>query len=147
MKRPATRKKIPARSFGKHPGGRPTNYRPEYCEQIVAYRQDGWSKSAFAAKVGTSLDAIQDWEKAHPEFARAVKDSHVACERWWEERGRTALNERYFNVGVFAILTRNICKWSDRERIIVEKAPMGTLLSDAERAYVAERDKGIDPDA
>lgn len=83
----------------KHPGGRPTNYKPEYCKQLtdffavpkyervvksVTTGKNYYEKteytfvptdlpmfSAFARKVGVSHQTLLTWTKKHPEFLEA----------------------------------------------------------------------------
>ena len=88
---------MPKKVIKKHAGGRPTKYKPEYCEKIVKYfkdfemfdeipvekqNSDGSvtttmkkiaslppSVTKFATSIGVSHDTIQEWRKVHPEFS------------------------------------------------------------------------------
>jgi len=48
--------------------GRPTLYRPEFCDQIIAAMGEGLSVDAAAAKVGISVRSLYYWQQEHPEF-------------------------------------------------------------------------------
>lgn len=50
--------------------GRKTEYREEFCEQLIKHmkRKSFWS---FAAKVGVSLQTLSNWCDTHPEFLEA----------------------------------------------------------------------------
>jgi transposase len=72
----------------RHPGGRPTTYRPEYVEQVVAVCAEGYSLTGFAGKIGVGRDTISEWAKVHPEFSAAVNRPKAARAAWWEERAR-----------------------------------------------------------
>lgn len=73
--------------------GRPSKYKPEYCEAIVEHMQDGASITSFAASIGVCRDTITEWGKAHPDFFVSVKAGKAACARWWEERLRDIARE------------------------------------------------------
>ena len=62
----------------KHPGGRPTDYRPEYCELVVAEMAKGYSLGAFAATVGVARRTITEWMAVHEEFSLAVSRAKAA---------------------------------------------------------------------
>lgn len=67
------------------PAGRPSLYRDEYCDEIVAFCQDGLSITAFAGSIGVNRDTISQWAKDHDEFSVAVKNAKSACAYWWEK--------------------------------------------------------------
>lgn len=53
--------------------GRPTGYRPEYCEEIVRFCEAGGFVEGFACKIGVHLDTLKEWAKVHKEFSSAYK--------------------------------------------------------------------------
>lgn len=57
----------------KHPGGRPTKYKPAYCQEIVELMGQGFSLTAAAAELGISRETAYAWEREIPEFSDAVK--------------------------------------------------------------------------
>ena len=71
-----------------HPGGRPSEYKPEYVDLVIAYlatQQDipndysGTKKvnlptrESFAKYIDVSLKSLLNWEAEHPEFLRALE--------------------------------------------------------------------------
>lgn len=70
------------------PAGRPSLYDPAYCEQIVAFCQDGSSITSFAAAIGTCRDTISEWANVHPEFSGAVKAAKAAAAAWYDKKSR-----------------------------------------------------------
>lgn len=65
---------------GKHPGGRPTKYRPSYCQAIIAYFRKHAASSQklvkltdFAQSIKVCIGTIDHWQVVHPEFLHAVK--------------------------------------------------------------------------
>jgi hypothetical protein len=72
-----------------NPGrGRPSKYRPEYCDLIVEAMTAGKSIASVAADIGVARSTIQEWEAVHPDFSVAVKVGKAKCAAWWEERLR-----------------------------------------------------------
>jgi hypothetical protein len=82
------------------PGGRPTDYDPKYCEEIIQYFDQtpyeivsddkGRSivnprplptKERFAHSIGVHKDTLVEWSKVHPEFSAAYKKAtQLQCE-------------------------------------------------------------------
>lgn len=53
--------------------GRPSKYKPEYCEAIVAAAKKGDTFEMFACDLGVHIDTLHEWAKVHPEFGYAKK--------------------------------------------------------------------------
>ncbi|MSP76092.1 MAG: hypothetical protein EXR12_08145 [Rhodospirillaceae bacterium] len=70
----------------KHPGGRPTLYRPVFCDQIVEAMATGLSAEAAAARIGISARSLFYWQRQHPEFLQAIQEGRHKCLLFWEER-------------------------------------------------------------
>ena len=77
--------------------GRPTDYRPEYCEDIIAFCSGGESLTAWCAKQGISRNTLYEWRDRHPTFADAIARARVVACAWWENQVRTNLGDRNFN--------------------------------------------------
>lgn len=67
--------------------GRPSKYRPEFCQDVVEYMGQGFSKEAFAGKIGVSSQQIYRWMKKHKQFRTAIRKAENACQNFWEELG------------------------------------------------------------
>lgn len=83
------------------PVGRPTAYKPEYCDLIVEKQAQGWSLAEFAASVGVSRPTIDNWAAANPEFFEALSRAKAAEQSWWERAGREALYADKFQAAVW----------------------------------------------
>lgn len=75
------------------PGGRPSLYKPDYCEFVVKFCSQGFSLTAFAGKIGVCRDTISEWGRVHPEFSAAVKRAKAAAALRWEERNNRLADE------------------------------------------------------
>lgn len=70
----------------KHPGGRPTSYRPEMGARLVGLMAEGRSLDGCAAALGVHPDRLYEWQHRYPEFAEAVRAGRAAATAFWEER-------------------------------------------------------------
>lgn len=66
-------------------GGRPTLYKPEYCEMIIEFMGRGFSKEAFAGHLKISKNTLYEWIKSNAEFQDAAQIAEERCRVFWEE--------------------------------------------------------------
>jgi len=91
---PEKPKAAPAR----RPVGRPSGYRPEYCERVIELGKDGASPAQMAADLGiTHRNTLDDWAEVHPEFSEAYTHARTQAQAWWERTGMAGLNADRFN--------------------------------------------------
>jgi hypothetical protein len=57
----------------RHPGGRPTDYRPEYASLAEKLCRFGATDADLADEFGVSVRTIQRWTGRHEEFCRALR--------------------------------------------------------------------------
>jgi len=77
----------------KRPVGRPTLYKPEYCEEVVALGRIGKSVEQIAANLNVSLRAIYLWRDTYEEFMQALDDAKTYEQAWWEEQASSYMVE------------------------------------------------------
>lgn len=65
-------------------GGRPTDYKPEYCQMLIEHMRRGRSFETFACDVNTHRGTLYDWCEKHKEFADAKKAGQELSYRFWE---------------------------------------------------------------
>ena len=102
------------------PAGRPTKYKPEYCEQIVAFMSDGASITSFAAEIDVCRATITEWVEVYPEFSAAVKRAKAKCAAWWERQGREgATGNKDINptLVIFGLKNMGAEDWRDKQEI------------------------------
>lgn len=73
------------------PAGRPTLYRPEYCEKVIELGKEGNSRVQIAAELGVAKSTLQEWEKEFPEFSVAITRAMTFSQAWWETKGKECL--------------------------------------------------------
>jgi hypothetical protein len=96
--------------------GRPTTYKPEYCEMLVEHMKDGLSFESFAAVVNVNRDTVHEWKRVHPEFSESKNRGEAQSMIWWEKLGRAAAAGKVpnFNAAVFIFSMKNKFGWRDR---------------------------------
>lgn len=68
----------------KLPRGRPSKYRPEFCQAVIEDARIGFSLSAFAGGIEVDRDTISEWRKVHPDFDQACKTAKAVRSRYLE---------------------------------------------------------------
>lgn len=99
------------------PTGRPTNYRPELDEQIVAKMGEGLSLTAAAAELDVHRDTIYEWEKRWPSFSDAVKMGRAKRQAFLERRLFAATASPAVTSSIFALKNANPDDWRDRHEV------------------------------
>jgi transposase len=102
----------------KHPGGRPTKYRPEMCEQVIDLAQEGYSLTAIAGFLHTGRNDLADWGQKHAEFGSALSRVQGYRGQWWERQARRVAKEGgpggQTMMIIFALKNLNSPDWKDR---------------------------------
>lgn len=81
----------------KRPQGRPSKYKPEYCEQIIALGKEGKSIAQMAAAFDVDKASIYRWEKEEESFRTAFARARAYSQAWWEDKAQQNLASRDFN--------------------------------------------------
>lgn len=83
------------------PAGRPTDYNPEYCEQVIELGKEGKSLAQMCAHFDISRQTIDNWAAAHLEFLEALSRAKVHMQAKLEELGFSGLTSKEFNAAVW----------------------------------------------
>ena len=87
----------------KGPGGRPSLYKPEYCDRVIELGREGMSVVEMAAEIGVSRSTLEEaWPAAHEEFSEAFARARELSQAWWERQGRVGLTAERFNAQVYS---------------------------------------------
>lgn len=125
----------------KHPGGRPTQYRLEMCEQALKLCRLGATDKELADFFEVSEQTINTWKQKHPEFLESLKqgkmlaDAEVADKLYQRAIGYSHPAEKIFNnngeelrvpftehyppdttAALFWLKNRQPEKWRDRQQ-------------------------------
>lgn len=135
----------------KHPVGRPTKYRKEYCDELLKFfnidpyfetpitytdkkgnvtekvnfiAADLPTLAGFAKKIGISRDTLNEWTREHPEFSDAIKKSKECQESILTTN---ALRGDY-NPAFSIFFAKNNMGWKDRTDLTTNDKDLPTPL-------------------
>ena len=87
----------------KGPGGRPSLYKPEYCERVIELGREGMSIIEMAAEIGVSRSTLEEsWPELSAEFSEAFARARELSQAWWEGQGRKGLMADRFNAQLYS---------------------------------------------
>lgn len=82
--------------------GRPTDYKPEYCEQVIEWGKQGKSWTWIAAELGVIRQTLYNWKDEHPEFLDALTRARELSQQWWEDAGQNGMEKAGFSASVWS---------------------------------------------
>ena len=122
----------------KHPGGRPTKYKPEYCDRLIAFfdvepfredeiehlRKDGDvsyvelkrfanrlpTLRRFAREIGVSWRTVYNWKETKEEFLHALEEAEQIRQDFVNENGLNGI----YNSAYAKFWAINMTKMRDR---------------------------------
>lgn len=111
---------IPTQEKPKHPGGRPTLYRVEYCDKVIELGKEGYSKARMAAHFDVAKQTIDEWAKQFPEFLDALSRARTHSQCWWEQKAQGGIENRDFNAGIWDKSVKSMFREDYTDRSISE---------------------------
>lgn len=81
---------------------RPTEYKQEYCEQVIEYGKQGKSLAWIAAELDVVKQTLFNWCDVHPEFLDALTRAKQESQRWWEDAGQVGMVAPGFNASIWS---------------------------------------------
>jgi hypothetical protein len=149
--RRADRYSKPFRSKPKPEGyvfGRPTLYRPEYCQRAIDFMGQGYSVTALAGHLGMSKDAIYDWINHYPDFCHAINIGRAARVAALEAKLLTTSQGVGVTAAIFALKNAEPEEWQDRYNTTAEvNVDIKKLTDEQIYAMLAKRGYTIEHDA
>lgn len=110
------------------PFGRPTKYRPEYCQQLLDYfTLDPYKQlvdednnptglppkfptiERFSESIGVVKNTVYDWAKKHTDFSDALKRARDKQKAFLTEAAMAGIYDRTF----ILFASKNLINWSD----------------------------------
>ena len=115
--------------------GRPTSYRPEYCDAVIECMAQGLSLTAFAGSILVARSSINKWMEEYPEFSEATKIGQAA-RTLWLERGLYSSEGGKNAAYIFGLKNSDPDNW--RERVTTEHTGPngGAIVQRIERVIV-----------
>lgn len=89
--------------------GRPTEYKPEYCQRVLDMGAEGMSITEMAGELKVTRQTLFNWTEAHAEFFDAMQQASEISQCVWERHGRMATfsRDKDFNFQGWWINMRN----------------------------------------
>lgn len=82
--------------------GRPTDYRPEFCERVIDLGRDGKSHAQIASALDVSRQTLHNWADTIPAFLDAITRARDESQAWWENKGQEGITSPGFNASLWA---------------------------------------------
>ena len=83
--------------------GRPSDYKPEYCDDVIAMGKQGFSVVEMAAELEVARATLEaNWPAAHPEFLEAFTQARQHSQAWWERAGRVGMIENNISAPIWS---------------------------------------------
>jgi hypothetical protein len=117
--RPLTPKGTTTMNDTNHPGGRPTSYRPEFCDRVIELGKQGYGKAEIAAELDVERKTLDNWCNEYPEFLHAMSRARELSLAWWDSEGRKGICNRDFNSNAYRLQVCNRFPddWRDQQRL------------------------------
>lgn len=108
---------------------RPTDYKPEYCDQVIEWGRMGKSLTWMASRLDISRETIYDWVKTKPEFSDAITRAKAHAQAHWEDLGEVGLSTQGFNASVYtkSMAARFPEDWRDNKAVELTGANGGAV--------------------
>lgn len=89
--------------------GRPTKYKPEYCQMLIDHMSQGLSYESFAASISVSRETLYQWEKDQPDFSYSKKIAKGGSLLFLEKLGLNGAQGKIkgFNVASWIFICKN----------------------------------------
>ncbi|QOZ68869.1 hypothetical protein [Bradyrhizobium arachidis] len=133
---------IPAHYRNGQTFGRPSQYKPEYCEVVIEFMGQGYSLTAFAGHIRQSKDAVYDWIRAHADFSHAVSRARAARIAALEAKLLRARKGAETSAAVFALKNADPEEWRDVRSVDHQHSLKAEQLTDAQLYAIASQKAG-----
>jgi transposase-like protein len=121
----------------RHPGGRPSEYKPEYCEAVLDYMAQGYSLSAFAGSIKMSRDTVYHWMSEHREFSDAVSRARMTRVAALEVKLLRSKKGAETSASIFALRNADPSEWRDVRNVQHDHSHTIANLTDEQLLAIA----------
>lgn len=97
--------------------GRPTKYKPAYCNEAIETMGTGLSLTAFAGVIGVARSTINEWMGEHPEFSEAVKVGQAKRVQYLERTMLDGDAGPRVTARIFALKNADPEEWRDKREV------------------------------
>ena len=82
--------------------GRPTKYKPEFCNLVVEWGRQGKSKAWICAELEIVDQTYRNWCEVHPDFLEAMELSTKKAQQWWEDAGQNGMIGKSIDASIYS---------------------------------------------
>ena len=93
--------------------GRPTEYKPEYCQAVIDAMSRGLSLTAFAGTIKVAKSSIYEWLSTHSDFSDAVARGRSTRVLALETKLLAARYGAQASTAIFALRNADPSEWRD----------------------------------
>jgi transcriptional regulator with XRE-family HTH domain len=99
--------------------GKPTKYKPEYCQMLIDHMSQGLSYESFAAILGVARSSLYEWEKMFPAYSDSKSIGKEKLLLFFEKMGLEAMTGQIpgFNAPTYIFTLKNKVGWSDKHEV------------------------------
>jgi len=94
--------------------GRPTLYRPEYCQAVIDFMAQGYDLTAFAGSIDVSRETVYDWAGRFAEFRHALSVAKAKRLLALQTKLLTTNTGVGVTAAIFALKNADPDSWQDR---------------------------------
>lgn len=137
------RTRRPAHRLPGYKTGRPSLYRPEYCDMVIEHMAKGHSLTGFAGVIQVNLDTVYEWQTKHPEFSEAVHIGRSARVNALERKLLSADKSAQAATSIFAL--KNACpdEYAEVRNLKVEHNVKLEQMTNEQLREIASRRKQL----
>lgn len=124
------------------PAGRPTKYKPEFCDLVIKVGEEGGWVSEMAEACDVHRSTFPEWEAAHSEFSAALMRAKQKAQTWFERVGREAMFADKFNSALWQkqMSARHPAEYTERRQTEMTGKDGGPLAAKIEWVFVSPDD-------
>lgn len=118
--------------------GRPTKYKPEYCQMLIEHMSQGGTFTGFAGHplVLVDIDTLYAWLKSYPEFSEAKKKAQSSSHFFYDALGVQGMTGQIqnFNATMYIFHRKNMHGWKDKSQVDINEITDVSFGDDEEQA-------------
>lgn len=110
------------------PRDTPADYSPDLIPELLTLGANGYAPAEIAAHWCISEERLQEWGKAHQDFAEALNHARAREKAWWLSRARLAIRDdnNRFPAGAWShVMRARFPEFDDKQTITLD---IGSLV-------------------
>lgn len=124
-------------------GRKPTEFKPEYVEQILTLMSQGMGIESVCLQMGISYNVMLYWRKNNKDINELIKFGKELEKAWWIEQGRRNIYNKDFNHVLWMMNMSNRFKWATNRGKVEGKIAKLNLHKVEGKIEVEEKMKNV----